>query len=143
MNRRGIRQEPPRSLPAGGSFSFVYTLYDKFRNPAGRQDVWINTTSGNNLLVKSQDNGVIQGTYEELITGFYTITATAVNNNTVTISQTVQFYNAKATSHNVLANPQTMPSRDVKSDIYSTISAKVVDQGGNGVPDESVTFTLS
>ena len=133
----------PPELPAGGSFSFVYTLYDKFRNPAGRQDVWINSTSGENLLVKSQDNGVIQGTYEESITGLYTMTATAVNNNTVTISQTLQFYNATATSHNVLANPQTMPSRDVKSDIYSNISAKVVDQVGNGVPGEIVTFTLN
>jgi hypothetical protein len=133
----------PPKLPAGSSFTFVYTLYDKFMNPAGRQDVWINTTSGKNQLVKSQDNGVIQGTYEETIANFYTITATAVNNNTVSKSQTVQFYTANATSHNVLANPQTMPSRDVKSDIYSTISAKVVDQGGNGVPNESVTFTLS
>jgi hypothetical protein len=133
----------PPKLPAGSSFTFVYTLYDKFRNPAGRQDVWVNTTSGKNQLVKTQDNGIIQGTYEETIADFYTITATAVNNNTVTISQTVQFYTANATSHNVLANPQTMPSRDVKSDIYSTISAKVVDQGGNGVPNESVTFTLS
>jgi hypothetical protein len=133
----------PPELPSGSSFTFVYTLYDKFRNPAGRQDVWINTTSGNNQLVKSEDNGLIQGTYEEIITGSYNITATAVNNNTVTISQTVRFYTANATSHNVLANPQTMPSRDVKSDISSTISAKVVDQGGNGVPNENVTFTLS
>ena len=91
----------------------------------------------------SQDNGKIQGTYEELITGLYTITATSVSNSTVTISQTVQFYNATATSHNVLANPQTMPSRDVKADIYSNISAKVVDEVGNGVPGETVTFTLS
>ena len=133
----------PPELPAGGSFTFVYTLYDKFRNPAGRQDVWINTTSGRNLLVRSQDNGNIQGTYEELITGLYTVTATAVNNNTVTVSQIVKYYNATATSHNVLANPQTMPSRDVKSDIYSNISAKVVDEVGNGVPGQTVTFTLS
>ena len=39
----------PPKLPAGGSFGFVYTLYDKFRNPAGGQNVWVNTTSGRNL----------------------------------------------------------------------------------------------
>ena len=133
----------PPELPAGGSFGFFYTLYDKFRNPAGGQNVWINTTSGRNLLVKSQDNGNVQGTYEELITGSYTVTATSVSNSTVTISQIVRFYNATATSHNVLANPQTMPSRDVKADIYSNISAKVIDEVGNGVPGETVTFTMS
>ncbi len=61
----------------------------------GRQDVWINTTSGNNQLVKSEDNGLIQGTYEEIITGSYKITATAVNNNTVTISQTIPILHCK------------------------------------------------
>jgi len=133
----------PPELPAGASFAFVYTLYDKFGNPSGGQDVWINTTSGKNVLAKSQDNGNIGGTYEETITGTYTVTATAVNNNSVTISQDVLFYNAAATTHNVVANPQTMPSRDVKPEIYSSISAKVMDAGGNGVPNETVTFTLS
>lgn len=133
----------PPKLPAGASFEFIYTLYDKFRNPVKNQFVWINSTSGKNLEVKTLDDGNIQGKYSEPITGDYTVTATAESNNTVTISQVVRFYNAAAKSHNVVVNPQTMPSRDVKSDIYSNISAKVVDEGGNGVPGENVTFTLS
>ena len=132
----------PPKLPAGGSFTFVYTFYDKFMNPAGGQNVWVNTSS-RNLLIPTQENGKISGTYSELITGLYTITATAVNNNSVTASKIVQFYNATATSHNVLANPQTMPSRDVNADIYSNISARVVDDVGNGVNGQTVTFTLS
>ena len=66
-----------------------------------------------------------------------------MSNNSVTISKTVQFYTGAATSHNVVANPQTMPSRDVNSDIYSNISVKVVDEGGNGVNGETVNFSLS
>jgi hypothetical protein len=132
----------PPKLPSGASLKFVYTLYDKFMNPAGDQYVWVNMSS-KQILATTQDNGQISGTYEEIITGSYTITATAVNNNSVTSSQAVEFYAAEATNHNVVANPKMMPSRDVKSDIYSTISAKVVDGGGNGVNGETVTFTIS
>jgi hypothetical protein len=133
----------PPQLPAGASFDFIYVLYDKFKNPVKNQFVWINSTSGQNLLSKTLDDGNIQGKYSEPITGDYTVTAVAESNTTVTLSQTVRFYNATPKSHNVVVNPQTMPSRDVKADIYSNISAKVVDEGGNGVPGETVTFTLS
>jgi hypothetical protein len=132
----------PPKLPSGGSFTFVYTLYDKFMNPTGGQDVWINMSS-TQKLAKTTENGKISGTYEEVTTGFYTITATAVNNNSVTCSKTVQFYTGAATSHNVVANPQTMPSRDANPAIYSNISVKVVDEGGNGVNGETVYFSLS
>jgi hypothetical protein len=132
----------PPQLPAGSAFTFTYTVYDKFMNPSGGQDVWINTSS-HQELVKTQENGKISGTYEEIITGLYTISATSVYNKTVTVSKIVQFYTAAATRHIVLANPQTMPSRDVNSNIYSNISAQVVDEGGNGVNGQTVTFTLS
>ena len=41
------------------------------------------------------------------------------------------------------ASPQTMPSRDVKDAITSTLFAKVIDAKGNPVDGEVVTFTLS
>jgi hypothetical protein len=132
----------PPKLPSGGSFTFVYTLYDKFMNPTGGQDVWVNMSS-KQILAKTAENGKISGTYEEVITGLYTINATAVSNNSVTITKTVQFYTGAATSHNVVANPQTMPSRDANPAIYSNISVKVVDEGGNGVNGETVYFSLS
>jgi hypothetical protein len=132
----------PPKLPAGASFAFTYTFYDKFWNPAGGFDVWVNTSSWQEL-VKTQENGKISGTYSETFIGDYTITATAVNGNHVTNSSVVRFYAAEATSHNVVANPKMMPSRDVKTDIYSDISAKVVDAGGNGVNGQTVTFTIS
>ena len=40
------------------------------------------------------------------------------------------------------ASPQTMPSRDVKDAITSTLFAKVIDAKGNPVDGEVVTFTL-
>jgi hypothetical protein len=132
----------PPKLPVTSSFAFTYTLYDKFMNPAGGKEVWINTSSSQ-ILYKTQENGKISGTYSEPISGLYTITATSVNNKTVTDSKLLQFYAASATKHNVVANPQTMPSRDVNLNIYSNISAKVVDEGGNGVSGQTVTFTLS
>jgi len=139
----------PPKLPAGSEFTFTYTLYDKFWNPAGGQKVWINTSSSQSGYipktqeVTTQENGKISGLYTEPIVGLYNITAISVNNITVKDSLTVQFYSANATTHNILANPQMMPSRDVKPDIYSEISAKVVDEGGNGVSNQTVYFSLS
>jgi hypothetical protein len=149
ITREFVPTGTPPKLPAGSEFAFTYTLYDKFWNPAGGQKVWINTSSSvsgytpKTQEATTQENGKISGFYTEPIVGLYNITVIANNNITVKDSLTVQFYSASATSHNVLANPQMMPSRDVKPGIYSDISAKVVDEGGNGVSNQTVSFTLS
>jgi hypothetical protein len=149
ITREFIPTGTPPKLPAGSEFTFTYTLYDKFWNPAGAQKVWINTSSSisgynpKTQEVTTQENGKISGLYTEPIVGLYNITAISANNITVKDSLTVQFYSANATTHNILANPQMMPSRDVKPDIYSEISAKVVDEGGNGVGNQTVYFSLS
>jgi hypothetical protein len=140
---------PPPKTAAGSEFTFTYTLYDKFWNPAGGQKVWINTSSSQpgynpkTQEVTTQENGKISGLYTEPIVGLYNITAIAQNNITLKDTLTVEFYSASPTTHNVIANPQMMPSRDVKNESYSEISAKVVDEGGNGVSNQRVDFSLS
>jgi hypothetical protein len=136
--------DTPPKLPIGASFSFTYTLYDKFMNPAGGKMVWVNMSSSQSKApFITQENGKISGTYTEPITGLYTLTATAVDNTSVTISKIVEFYAGTATSHNVLANPKSMPSLDANPGSNSTISVKVVDEGGNGVNGQIVYFSLS
>jgi hypothetical protein len=139
----------PPALPADGSseFDIVYTLTDKFRNPAGAQTVRI--TSDNNSLGNFTTNslGQVAGLKygRTSTTGFFNITAVALANTSVWCSQTVQFYDTDPVSFVVTAIPQMMPSRDVPANPPTTakITAKVMDMMGNGVDGETVSFTLS
>ncbi len=139
----------PPALPADGSseFDIVYTLTDKFRNPAGHQTVSI--TSDNKSLgnFTTNDWGQVAGLKygRTSTTGFFNVTAVALANTSVWCSQTVQFYDTDPISMVVTANPQMMPSRDVPANppVTAKITAKIMDIMGNGVDGESVTFTLT
>jgi len=124
-------------------FTFYYSLYDKYGNPTQDQGVWINTSDGNILQTSMETTGQVWSTYgPKSFTGLYPINATAAGNTTLMCNKTVRFYNTTAVNIDMSANPQTMPSRDANSAIYSNISAKITDIMGNGVAGEVVTFTL-
>jgi hypothetical protein len=136
----------PPQIPADGvsKYAITYILRDKFLNPVGQTWVWINTSvPGEEVLNKTDNLGQILLTYGPKATvGIVNITATSVNNKTVTIGKEVEFVNTEATTMVVTANPEFMPSRDINSAMTSSIIASVTDIMGNPVPDENVTFSL-
>jgi hypothetical protein len=137
----------PPQLPADGTqkFTIKYMVYDRFGNPTNTQPIKINTSvPGEDVTYISNSVGQVWFTYgPKSFTGDYTITATAVNNNSVSISNVVRFFNTSANSFEVTANPQTMASHDANPDLKSRISAKVIDIMGNPVKGESVTFSIN
>ena len=134
------------TVPADGTstFSFYYTLYDKYGNPTRNQTIWVNTSvPGEEQLRVSLENGQVWSTYgPKSFSGMYTINAVAVRNTSLHLSKYIQFVNTSPTNLGLSANPETMPSRDANPLIYSSVSAKVTDDSGNGAPREVVTFTL-
>jgi hypothetical protein len=74
--------------------------------------------------------------------GVINITATAVSNTTVTVSQTVEFMNTGAEIISLTANPDTMASLDANPSRISDILATVADHSGNAVAGELVNFTI-
>ncbi|MFY9800139.1 MAG: Ig-like domain-containing protein, partial [Methanoregula sp.] len=137
----------PPAIPADGEsyFTIVYTLFDKYGNPTNGQWIWVNTSlSGEDKQFQSNNQGQITVQYGPRSSiGVIQITATSAVNNTVTLSQTVEFTHTGAKIISLTANPDAMASNDVPpSTAVANIIATVVDQSGNAVPGESVNFTI-
>jgi hypothetical protein len=136
----------PPVLPADSSskFTIVYTMEDRYGNPAGKQWVWVNTSiPGEENKFQSNNNGQITITYgPKSSIGTINITAIPLTNSTIPISQMVEFANTAAANMELTANPETMASRDVDPLITSDITATVTDSLGNPVDNEVVTFSL-
>ena len=125
-------------------FTIRYTLHDKYGNPAGNQSVSISTSLGENLgNITTNSIGEIWVTYGPRSTSVnVNISAIALANTSVRCFQTVEFRSTAPINMLVSANPETMPSRDVKSDMVADIKAKVMDISGNPVAGQTVTFSL-
>jgi hypothetical protein len=125
-------------------FTIKYTLHDQFGNPAGNQSVYISTSVAENLgNITTNSIGEIWVTYGPRSTSVnVNITAIALANTSVSCFQTVEFRSTAPINMLVSANPETMPSRDVKSDMVADIKAKVMDISGNPVAGQVVTFSL-
>ncbi len=136
----------PPALPADSSskFTIIYSLRDRYGNPAGLQWVWVNTSvPGEENKFQSNNNGQITITYgPKSSVGVINITATPLTNSTIPVSKIVEFTNTAATNMEMTANPETMASRDVDPLIISDITATVTDDLGNPVENELVTFSL-
>jgi hypothetical protein len=139
--------DPYPCLPADGAstFSLVVTLTDRSGNPAGGQDIWINTSlAGEECLLRTNAQGEVGFLYgPKETTGMVTITATAVDNTSVTASKAVEFMHTEPVDMLLSASPQSLPSLDVNPSVTSTIHAKVIDEKGNPVAGEVVDFTIS
>lgn len=143
-----VQPDNPASLPADMAadhkFTFVYTLRDKYGNVAANRSVFVQTSAG------GEDQTLVTNNYGQVwlnygprsIAGFITITATAVDNSSVTCNRQVEFYNTAPVNMLVTANPETMASLDVDPTIRADIRAKVMDVKGNPVTGETVTFSL-
>jgi hypothetical protein len=133
------------SLPADGvkKFTIKYVLYDQYDNPTKDQAVTIHfgtekteeqiTNSAGELWTEYGPSDTIKDTI---------ITATAVNNLSVTASQTVSFYNQHAQDFTVEANPKVLASSDANPQAKAYINAKVMDGNGFPVINEPVSFEI-
>jgi len=136
----------PPSLPADGmsKFTIIYSLLDRYDNPTNLQWVWVNTSiPGEEHQFKTNALGQISITYGPRSSiGLIYITAKAVGNTSVTISQDVEFVSTEATNMEITANPETMASKDVNPTVSSDITASVTDIMGNPVENETVIFSM-
>jgi hypothetical protein len=124
-----------------GQFTIAYTFTDQNGYPTSNQSILINTSAGETMKLTTNKYGMVVLTYgPKDIAGIYTINATALSNQSVFASPKVEFVNGEAVDALLTASPQTMASRDVKEDIASILTMRVMDQKGNPVEGESVNF---
>ncbi|MDD4255656.1 MAG: Ig-like domain-containing protein [Methanofollis sp.] len=138
--------DPVPWVPADGesTFTLTYTLKDASGNPAGNRSVLFSALAGEDRSAVTNSDGQVMISYgPKDATGTVTITATSADDPSVVCSQTVEFTNTEPVNMLLSANPQSMPSRDVKDDMAAEIRAKVMDEKGNPVFGETVTFSLS
>ncbi|HUK38393.1 MAG TPA: Ig-like domain-containing protein [Methanomicrobiales archaeon] len=133
----------PYTKTDGSKFWIEYSVFDQFGNPSASRGIHVTTNvPGEDSILTTNANGIVAFYYQKDVAGLYTITAAMVDNASVTCTQTVEFIAANPTDMLLTASPQTMPSRDVKSDITATIFAKVIDAKGNPVSDQNVAFDI-
>ena len=141
-------ENPPR-VYAGSNNKFIltYTLRDEFGNPSPGKvlEITTNMGDGEGTSVKTNAYGKAQISYGPWVKpGSVTITATAVENCSVTHSQPLAFVVSKPTKLFLSANPETMPSRDVPGCEQAEIEirAKLVDQYNNPILEKEVWFEI-
>jgi len=134
-------------LPADGVsvFHISYTLWDKYDNYVQNRSVNVQTSiPGEGKIVGTTTQGQAVLTYgPKWSIGVVEITATALDNTSVTHSQQVLFIAQEATDVLFTASPQTMASLDVPGREITWLIATVVDEAGNPVSNPyEVTFGI-
>jgi Invasin, domain 3/von Willebrand factor type A domain len=120
-----------------------YYLYDQWGNPSTGQDILITTSAGESRTFITNMDGRATVIYGPKTTaGNYYITATAVQNKSVKITQTIQFASGDPKDMLLTASPQTMASREVNENMVASVIAKVIDVKGNPVRGQTVTFRI-
>jgi len=137
--------DPPGVIADGVSrFVLTYTLLDGYGNPScGRVLAIATNVSGEEAELTTNVCGQVQVSYgPRLTTGGVVITATAVDNVSVTCSQDLAFVSDEPVNLVLSTCPETMPSLDVPDSGPAVIRAKVVDCNGNPVAGETVSFSM-
>lgn len=155
----GIAEAPPYSItssispyaeplpyqPTDGQsvFKFIYTLRDEYGNPSGNRYIVVNTSVSESYTKITNSYGKVYLTYGPRdLAQIITITATALDNDSVSVTDQVEFIHTSPVNMVLMASPTTMASRDVKDDITALVKAKVIDMKGNPVDGETVEFDL-
>ena len=156
----------PSSYPADGKdpdhkFTFYWTVLDKYGNPIENADLYITSSKpGEEVHLITSTDGMASTPYgPKDIAGIYTITAKPVIPGTTTArnatllctdtgtsgfcSQTVEYKAMNPVDMILTASPQTMESMDVAGAKTVGVNARVVDDAGNAVKGQMVTFTKS
>jgi len=142
---------PTTTADATHKFTFYYTVYDQYGTPTTDQDILVTVTSLDynegapvqSTLISGPNGQNWSNFGPKSFTNRYNINATTARNTTIWANKTVRFYSTAPSSIDVSANPQSVASRDANPNIYSNISAKVVDVYGNGVGGIPVTFDMT
>ncbi|WFN33571.1 VWA domain-containing protein [Methanogenium sp. S4BF] len=137
--------DTPPYIPADGESKFylTYDLTDKYGNPSADQIVnfTYDDAIGDVFSQRTNSDGQIMFTFGPFDTATtFTISAEAAENASVTVDQVVRFTNTSPEDMILTANPQSMPSADVPNAGGADVLAKVMDEHGNGVPLEVVSF---
>lgn len=148
----GIQGRPPKVYSDGiMQFAITYTVTDEFSNGVMNSPVWIRTFevgTGEQVeerTVYTNSFGQALITYGPKTTiGKYNIIAQAIGNTTSppTCSKEVWFVSQEAEDLQFTAVPDSMASRDVDGWQPAMLMAKVIDDNGNPVEGETVTFSL-
>jgi hypothetical protein len=145
FNPEGYLNNPPKLYADGVSlYAITYTLTDEFGNGVMNTPVQITTTvQGEDRIVYTNSLGQAMITYgPKSSIGKITLTARSVDNSSVSCSKEVWFISQEAEDMQFTAVPDSMPSRDVVGWIPAELMAKVIDENGNPVEGELVTFSL-
>jgi len=138
--------DPPVTIADGVSrFVLTYTLLDAHGNPSWRQGLAVttNVSGEEETVLTTNPYGQVQVSYGPRKTiGSVTVTATAVENTSVTSSQDLAFVSNEPVNLLLSTCPETMPSRDVPGSGPAILRAKVVDRNGNPVAGEMVSFSI-
>ena len=137
----------PPYLPADGTSKFyiTYLLIDQWGNPSGNRQLYIEPTNpGESAFNRtSNSSGKIEISYgPQEIKGIYSLVATSVDNSSISRETDLEFVSTNPTDMLLTANPQVMPSHDVDTTFTSELRAKVIDEKGNPVMGETVTFSI-
>jgi hypothetical protein len=135
----------PPTLPTDNSSKFTinYHLIDKYGNPSTNRDLAISTNAGEKMQITSNSAGAVTITYgPRSYAGRYTITAKSQDNSKVSVTQTLQFVSGKPKNMLLTASPQTMASLDAKADAVALVMGKVIDNNGNPVKGQVVSFSI-
>lgn len=142
-----VSPDDPATLPADNEadhkFTLTWTLLDRYGNVAENQSIKVQITGKSDTYLTSNQWG--KAVYNIGPTGLaqiLTVTAMPVNNTSLSTTNQIEFYNTAPVSMVFSATPQVMPSRDANPSQISTLVAKVTDQNGNPVANETVTFTM-
>jgi len=141
----GYLGNPPKQYADGISlFQIIYTLKDQYGNGVRNSPIQISTSiPGEETVVHTNSAGQAMLTYgPKSSIGRITITARSGLNSTVTCSKEIMFISQEPVDMQFTAVPDTMPSRDVDEDSHAELRAKVIDENGNPVEGELVTFSM-
>ncbi len=121
----------------------AYFLYDEWGNPSTDQDILVTTSAGESKTFTTNQDGQATIFYgPKQSAGLYYITATSVTNTSVKASQALQFVSGSPKDMILTASPQTMASLDINAAMVGNVIAKVIDEKGNPVKGETVTFKI-
>lgn len=146
----GYMGNPPKLYADGFSrYAITYTLRDEFGNGVMLSPIEI-TTVVNGVSRPEETNIVYTNSLgQAMVTygpktsiGHVVLTATSIDNSSVSCSKEVWFISQQADDMQFTAVPDSMASSDVEGWVPAELMAKIIDENGNPVKDEVVNFTM-
>jgi hypothetical protein len=125
-------------------FVIDYFLFDIYGNPVRNRSILVNTTPFNEQKKYTTNSfGRIRLYYGPMISASdITITAISLDNPNVMNTLVAHFINSEPTNMVLVATPQIMASREIAPEIKAFVRATVIDQWGNPVPNQYVSFEI-